>query len=200
MAAAPATDVAERLVADEPPELRREIRSMGGMRALDAALLVAINRLPHTPDSDRYVTILSDLGRGIGWVGLCGALAIGGGPSDRKAAVRTVAAMLLANALGEGLLKRYFKRQRPFHEVHDHIVVGTRTLDTSFPSGHSASSFAAATSLAMAYPRYGPVFLGAAAGVGLSRVYLGHHYPSDVAAGAAVGIAIGGAAALAAHV
>jgi undecaprenyl-diphosphatase len=190
----PATEAAEKVVADAPPEVRREIRRMGGLRALDAALLMAGNRLPHTGVSDQYVTILSDLGRGIGWAAVCGALAIGDGSRGRRVAVRTMAAMLVANALGEGPLKRYFKRRRPFHDVHDHIVVGTRTLDTSFPSGHSASSFAAATSLAAAYPRFAAVFLATAAGVGFSRVYLGHHYPSDVAAGAAVGMALGGAA------
>ena len=59
----------------------------------------------------------------------------------------------------------------------------------SFPSSHSTSSFAAARAFGPLLPR-GPL-LGAAAAMAFSRLYLGVHYPSDVAAGAALGTAIG---------
>ena len=59
----------------------------------------------------------------------------------------------------------------------------------SFPSSHSTSSFAAAQAFGRLLPR-GPL-LGAAAAMAFSRLYLGVHYPSDVAAGAALGTAVG---------
>ena len=57
----------------------------------------------------------------------------------------------------------------------------------SFPSGHATTAFAAAIVLAFMYPRQAGVFTGAAVVVGLSRVLLGAHFPSDVLAGAILG-------------
>jgi undecaprenyl-diphosphatase len=70
-------------------------------------------------------------------------------------------------------------------------VVGTRPPDHSFPSAHTASSFAAATALAFFYPRAAPVVYTLATGVAVSRVHLGVHFPSDTAVGGAIGIGIG---------
>ena len=62
----------------------------------------------------------------------------------------------------------------------------------SFPSGHASSAFAAAAVLAVFAPRWlGALFLAVAALVGISRIELGVHYVSDVAAGAALGAVIG---------
>jgi membrane-associated phospholipid phosphatase len=62
---------------------------------------------------------------------------------------------------------------------------------TSFPSGHAATAFAAATAVALLYPRLRVPALLIAALVALSRVYLGVHYWSDVVVGSLVGVAIG---------
>lgn len=61
--------------------------------------------------------------------------------------------------------------------------------DRSFPSGHAQTAFAAAVYLSLLFPRGAALFLALAALVGLSRVALGVHYPSDVLAGAALGSA-----------
>jgi undecaprenyl-diphosphatase len=65
----------------------------------------------------------------------------------------------------------------------------------SFPSGHATTAFAAAVLLSLRYPRGAAVFFGLAVLVGLSRVVLGSHFPSDVVAGAV----LGSVTALAAH-
>jgi undecaprenyl-diphosphatase len=88
------------------------------------------------------------------------------------------------------LVKPIFRRQRPFvgREI---LVVGIRPADASFPSGHTASSFAAATALSTFYPNVAPLVFGLATLVGASRVHLGHHFPSDAAVGGLIGIGTG---------
>jgi undecaprenyl-diphosphatase len=158
--------------------------------SLDRRLYAMIHGLPHSPVGDRYVTILSDVGEGLGWVAAGAALAWLGGSKGRRAGVAAAVASLGTTYLVQQIVKPVFKRKRPFvgREV---LVVGIRTTDASFPSGHAASSFAAATTLAAFYPRATPLVFGVASGVGLSRVHLGHHFPSDVAVGGLIGIATG---------
>lgn len=86
------------------------------------------------------------------------------------------------------LMKTIFKRRRPFVQ-NLKIVAVYNAGSTSFPSGHSSTSFAVATALSRAYPKWyviAPAYLWAGS-VGYSRMYLGVHYPSDVFGGAVLG-------------
>lgn len=161
--------------------------SRGGF---DRQLFRAINELPHTKQSDRYVSVLSDLGEGLGWVAGGAALAILGGPKGRRAGAATAVASLAATYIVQVRVKPLFRRVRPFVNREAHVV-GVRPPDHSFPSGHTASSFAAATALALFYPRAAPLAYAVATGVGMSRVHLGVHFPSDAAVGGVIGIGIG---------
>lgn len=60
----------------------------------------------------------------------------------------------------------------------------------SFPSGHTASAFAAATALSLLAPRWRLVWFAAATAIALSRVVVGQHYPTDILAGAALGMVV----------
>lgn len=158
--------------------------------SLDRRLYTMIHGLPHSPAGDRYVGTLSDLGEGVGWVGAGLALAWMGGRKGRRAGLATAVAALATTYVVQKMIKPRFRRQRPF-VGRDVVVVGIKTTDASFPSGHTASSFAAATALSTFYPKAAPLVFGLAAGVGISRVHLGHHFPSDVAVGSLIGIATG---------
>jgi undecaprenyl-diphosphatase len=102
------------------------------------------------------------------------------------AAVATGVASLAAHAL-----KELFDRERP--PVADPSLGSLASIpdNPSFPSGHSATAFAAATTVAILCPRLRPVALAVAVAVALSRVYLRVHFPLDVAAGALVGAGLG---------
>jgi undecaprenyl-diphosphatase len=87
------------------------------------------------------------------------------------------------------LVKDVVSRPRPFvahPEIHPLYVVHS----SSFPAGHAATAFAGATVLAYVARPVAPVLFAAAALIGFSRVYVGDHYPSDVLAGAALGVVV----------
>ena len=157
---------------------------------LDRRLYNLINGLPHTPTSDRYVSVMSDLGEGLGWVAGGVALAILGGSKGRRAGMATALSSLAATYMVQVHVKPLFRRVRPFVN-REARVVGMRPPDHSFPSGHTASSFAGATALAFYYPKAAPLLYGLAAAVGASRVHLGVHFPSDATVGGVIGIGIG---------
>jgi undecaprenyl-diphosphatase len=76
----------------------------------------------------------------------------------------------------------------PRHRPYEHQL-GRHEHGHSFPSGHTLTAFAGATMLALWVPRYRAPLLALASLIALSRLYNGVHYPSDVVAGAALGVA-----------
>jgi len=158
--------------------------------SIDRRIFDAIHGIPHTPVSDRYVSMVSDIGEGLLWVGIGIGLAALGGPKGQRAGLATSISALGTTYVVQRLFKPIFRRQRPFVN-RELTVVGVRTSDASFPSGHSAASFAAATALTTFYPAAAPLAFAVAGLVGASRVHLGHHFPSDVAVGAMIGVGTG---------
>ncbi len=94
-------------------------------------------------------------------------------------------------ALGVWLIKEITDRARPPVAESEVQALVTLPGSTSFPSGHAATAFAAATAVAVLSPRLRVPVLVLAALVALSRAYLGVHYWSDVIVGSLFGAAIG---------
>lgn len=113
-------------------------------------------------------------------------------PTLTVAAIQTLLAHGLVAAVGNAL-KHLIGRPRPkfVHsgdwQISPSLISG---LD-SFPSGHSMASFAVATVLAKRFPSVGPICLGVAAFVALSRILRGSHFPTDVVGGAVLGTVCG---------
>ncbi len=82
------------------------------------------------------------------------------------------------------ILKSAFNRRRPENQ-------DSPRYNSSFPSGHTANWFALSTVYSAKYPKYAIPLYGFGVLVGLSRIYQGEHYPSDVLAGAVIGIGFG---------
>lgn len=85
------------------------------------------------------------------------------------------------------ILKNLFMRARPFTHNGFELII-PKPSDYSFPSGHSAASFAAAVSVFMYNKKWGRFFIALAVMIAFSRLYLYVHFVSDVVAGIAIGI------------
>jgi membrane-associated phospholipid phosphatase len=154
--------------------------------ATDLAIYRRVRSLARTPDRVRWVRRFSHLGEhGAVWLvlGAGGALADGGRRRRWLRATGCVGAAYLISTS----IKLAIGRKRPVVEDLPHLMATPTGL--SFPSSHSTSSFAAARAYGRLLPA-GPLYAAAAA-MALSRLYLGVHYPSDVAAGAALGTILG---------
>jgi membrane-associated phospholipid phosphatase len=126
---------------------------------------------------------------GLAWVEvlLMAGLALGGRTSS---VVRMLAAVALVYLASEALGGRW-PRRRPFAELAQVEALVAHTAERSFPSRHVASGLAMAVIGGRAHPRLGRAMTAVAWGLGLSRVAAGLHYPSDVLAGALIGIVLG---------
>jgi membrane-associated phospholipid phosphatase len=107
--------------------------------------------------------------------------------TSKHNAVNLCTSLIMSGIITTGL-KAVIHRARPF-QTYSFIHKETLGGGYSFPSGHTSSAFALATSVSIAYPKWyviAPSFLYASA-VGYSRMDLGVHYPSDVLIGAIIG-------------
>ncbi len=106
----------------------------------------------------------------------------------RKAGVTMLLALLLGYLTGNLILKPLIARGRPFANLENFQLLIAAPKDFSFPSGHTLSSFAAAVSLLL-HKRIGIYALAVACLIAFSRMYLFVHYPTDIIAGVAMGVA-----------
>jgi membrane-associated phospholipid phosphatase len=155
---------------------------------LDAALERKIAGLRGNPVADLVMYGASWFGDdGKGWIAAA-ALRSAQQPEPVRRFARQMTWLTIESIAVNGPMKRVVRRPRPIlGDHHPHRL--RRPKDTSFPSGHSAS--AATMAMLLSEDGLAPLWWSIALAVGVSRVYVGVHHPSDVAAGLAVGAAFG---------
>ena len=154
---------------------------------LDAWVFLVINlRGPRPKWLDLAMLAITQLGNGVTPVIIAFALYQGG---DRRLAYILLLGTLTLWLFVE-LIKAIIRRTRPFMRLTQTRIVGWRAVGRSFPSGHTSQSFFLASIMVqhfhlpfwLAFPMYAIAML-----VGVTRMYVGAHYPRDVLAGAVLG-------------
>lgn len=168
-----------------PTPLHRLTRAVA---RLDTAVDTRVDRFRGHPHVDRLMYAASEVGDfSLVWHLVSATRAMA---PDRRPihAVRMATVLGLESALVNGGLKSLFRRHRPAWEQERPRRL-RRPRTTSFPSGHASAAFTAAGVLAEDDPLW-PLYYAVAAVVAGSRVYVKIHHPSDVLAGALVGVVL----------
>lgn len=168
--------------------------------SIDAALFSFINGTLSNPLTDILWPAITGYDRFLpvrilllaAWVWLI----VRGGRRGRTAALLLIPVIAIGDQLSSSVLKEWIARPRPCHSVAGiPVLQGIHLLvdcgpGKSFPSSHAVNNFGFATLFAFYYPRWAWAFFSWAALVGISRVAVGVHFPSDVLGGAMIGMLV----------
>ena len=130
------------------------------------------------------ITSLSD--KGIFWIILAVILLCF--KKTRKTGITLAVVLLLGEIFGNQILKRVFARPRPYTVNPDITLIIDKLSSFSFPSGHSRCAVECAIAIYWNNKKWGIAAIVVAVLTCLSRMYLYVHYPTDVLAGAVLGI------------
>lgn len=157
--------------------------------ALDANLFLMVNHLPHTRLLNIIFYGLTFIFQGgTAWYAIMGLAALRNRRTTYSIVREVALPLFITSTLVEIPIKAYFRRKRPFITIIQAIVIGKKPGSWSFPSGHSAAAFAGAWLLNHKYHRSWGMRYIVASLVAFSRIYLGDHYPGDVASGSLFGL------------
>jgi membrane-associated phospholipid phosphatase len=154
----------------------------------DIALLRFMRTRGHSPGAERAAKAIAAAGE---WGAIWAAVGLSAAAFDPPRRSRWLGTAVLAPAaIGVNFaVKLAVRRRRP--KLDGLPPLGGAPTSLSFPSAHATASFASAAAMSRIAPRRAPLLYSGAALIGLTRPYLGMHYPSDVVVGAVLGTALG---------
>jgi len=143
---------------------------------------------------DYIMPLITNFGSLVAWGLVCGLLFAFGGKKAKKVAILGLLALFISN-VAVFALKYLIAEPRPFIALNNVDLLVPENEIYSFPSGHTASSFSVATVIGLKYSfmlknkKYKLIYplITFATIIGFSRIYIGVHYPLDVAFGAIIG-------------
>lgn len=157
---------------------------------LDGNILLFIQEFIRNPFLNPIVIFITSLGDG-GFVWILATIALLIPKKTRKIGYMSALALLGSLLINNTLIKNLVARPRPYTVLSELQILIPKPGEYSFPSGHTSSSFAAAAVFYRQLPKkFGVPAITLAVLIGLSRLYVGVHYPTDVLAGAVMGIVL----------
>ncbi len=158
--------------------------------SIDKMIIFFIYKNLHNQILDTIMILFTILGNNsIIWIIIAILLMLN--KKTRKIGFITILALIISAILSEVILKNIIQRPRPSTDFPTVKLLINRLTSYSLPSGHTTTSFAAAFVLSKYLKKYLLIFWTIATMIGLSRIYLFMHYPSDVLAGIVLGIICG---------
>ncbi len=173
----------------ERAALDRAVTGLKGLRRIDQGLTRRIAAWD-SPWARRVLPVVGSAAeRTKLWWAAAALLTAAGGSNGRRAAVAGLTSMGVAELVSNGVCKQLYERRRPPKRLIPHEDVHERPDSSSFPSGHTAAAIGFTAAVTPTSPRVGAGCAVLAAMVAAERVHTGAHYPTDVAAGAVIGLA-----------
>lgn len=154
---------------------------------IEREILFFIQNHLHNEILDKVMIFITFLGdRGFVWILLSLILILN--KKYRYIGILTLISLMLCTIIGEGIIKNIIGRPRPFTDYPSINLLIKPLKSFSFPSGHTASSFAAAGVLIKYFKKYRIIIIVFACVMAFSRLYLFVHYPGDILAGIVLGL------------
>ena len=160
---------------------------MKNFKRFDDYFINLINSKIKNKYLDIFMFRITDLGGAIFITVFTLSLVIFGSTENKKIGVEALVVLGISQIFVHSL-KRLWGRERPYKIIEQLNTFGFDLPDYSFPSGHTTASFSLATTLALNIPRISIIVLFLALIIAISRIYLGVHYPTDIAAGVILGM------------